>query len=1358
MRESFLKKYYLKDEKLAQRAKLEFYRAMSTNRMVAFVGSMATEAFGYGDWDRLAASFAKEALGAVQQAQADLKKKQADPRTHALGDQIADIKKQVESFHARSTNNQWPVQVGLSLVQELVARLPDTRPKGTYDWSLDNPQNLTQAMRANFAARFREPRSDWGVGESALEDTNALRRLWVDLGIRRFITTNYDFEIERLTMAPDCAWPDSPFDDLRAMRGSANENFSWDLGSGRIRRVFADGWAVESDLLNRERIDRMIEFAIGADDVDGHILHVHGRACDWRSMIVTHRDYDRLYRRNDLNRAPFEFAKRLMMGGNPILFVGLGMKEEDLNRDLREFISNNPYQRVAPTFLLWSSSDDTERQAAMRVKFLSELGVLTIFDGDLGEGADLLPTTAPKPTPDKVSLYQIDTEKAYAKVDTAKAPELKRLTQSVSSLAAGLAEKADPIINPALRHNQIGDAWRTMEGRIEAAAAAGQPVVLWDVVRKESPPPDTPPPLAPHWFSEIKTSQVLCVIGAQGAGKGSAARALTEASAAELGLRSRAHCMMINGCFSFDTDTVLDGIARFLSKTFATPYVDHQDHKRPLQSRSSFFEQLDLGRPAPDGVTALIVINGMERFIDTGGEPLSAELDELLAQARQSYDRAGGRDQPKVRWVIFGTERVRRYMGALGAKVCDFQHVPPSTTGGSKIPGKYLKAVWAGVEEMDVTMPAALRQEVERYEANRSGRISGDSIEMRAALFGELFHDHIFRALLARTCPDPDPALGREILKALAFIGIPIEFDVLDLMPALHGKPRLQEHLDALRAAQLVLTLESYRPPPDPSREETSPPNPRYALHRSLLTELRYRYGIPLSEAKLSTAFNMSLYVAQPIDGDIPDTDIHDDLGDAIDQLVGSYRLPDPGPKTVKDRAEALGVPETAYQGIFQGVAIACGASDQKDGWKDMERLCGPRHAQALRTALALVRSYYTTTGLLTLDTGARLLREGHDGVLLEHAERLDDLIDAYGKVCLARKAFQKILARRKLKFKVPDASHLSNIEPFYADELVWLHNELGVVRLAMGDLYEARRSFDQALLINRQWVERDERSHNWRRIRLNQITVDVEMGQIGLAKRKCEEIIQVSKAGVHLREDRLAVALATGLRGWCLHLRGQADRAIADYAPACEALSQLGEIRAQAYVERLYANALGMLNRPDERRSRLETALDLAQSAVQMDIVHRLQVTLAESYLFGSDTSSVQLRQRAHRHLDDALTYALHTQVHRVRCEASTVTAQARLGMADFDGALRYATDALMVATRYGMELRKVSLRALIAKIMAQRGHPVTAGHLARSCIKAATRQRYQTAIDEASRVIADIPQMSAAIMSSDRSGQRTF
>lgn len=121
-------------------------------------------------------------------------------------------------------------------------------------------------------------------------------------------------------------------------------------------------------------------------------------------------------------------------------------------------------------------------------------------------------------------------------------------------------------------------------------------------------------------------------------------------------------------------------------------------------------------------------------------------------------------------------------------------------------------------------------------------------------------------------------------------------------------------------------------------------------------------------------------------------------------------------------------------------------------------------------------------------------------------------------------------------------------------------------------------------------------------------------------------------------------------------------------------------------------------------------------------------------------------------------ISYALHTEVHRVRCEASMLTARIRLAMADFEGALRFATDAMMVASRYGMELRKISLRALIAEIMAARGHPVTAERLARTCIKMATRRRFQTAIDKASRVLAQLPKMSSAIVHSDHSGMRTL
>jgi hypothetical protein len=58
----------------------------------------------------------------------------------------------------------------------------------------------------------------------------------------------------------------------------------------------------------------------------------------------------------------------------------------------------------------------------------------------------------------------------------------------------------------------------------------------------------------------------------------------------------------------------------------------------------------------------------------------------------------------------------------------------------------------------------------------------------------------------------------------------------------------------------------------------------------------------------------------------------------------------------------------------------------------------------------------------------------------------------------------------------------------------------------------------------------------------------------------------------------------------------------------------------------------------------------------------------------------------------------------------------------------------------------------------MAARGDPVTAQKLALTAVNAASRQRFQTAIDRAERVLLDIPSLSAAIRSSDSSGRRKF
>ncbi|WP_066969554.1 SIR2 family protein [Rhizorhabdus dicambivorans] len=1369
---NYLKKYYLHDHKLAQRARLEFFRSLATGRMIAFVGSMATQAFGYGGWEQLRMTVS--ALGA--------------DASRVLADDV--MRGRIEKYERLSASSSWPVQVGMSIIEEALDEWREPLPEEfkrsvrADDWPLDQFETVREAVRVQLARRFREPRPHWRMqapdanGAGFDDMLNVPFALWHALGIRRFATPSYDFEIERVAMLADRISDSgrglSPFQTLVNLRNAANENFYWDLGSGRIRRVFSDGWAIESDLLNRERIDRMIEFAVGTDDVDGHVMHLHGRACNWRSMIVSQRDYDNLYRRNDLNRAPFEFAKRLMMGGNPILFVGLGMGEQELNSELQEFISNNPYQRVAPTFLLWSIKPKQlapEAVEAMRVDFLRRLGVLTIFDSDFETvagnpdgyvGQSRRYKRVSNGFAKNISMASLDRKARFKKADQSTGSDLAALRHCVALLAAGVAQGKNAFINPTVRERHIGSNWRSMEGRLRSAK--GKPVVLWAEYAVDNPE---------RWAIDdrmldrlkrhLPTDNMICIIGAQGCGKGNMARA-TVASAVELGLEGKEDGILINGGFTFDTDTILDGLSRFLSDKFGVPMVDGEGV--PLTSRQNFFTNLQLDQALANSgqPDALIVINGMERFFDTAGNPLSAELDQLLTLARGPRGAPRTSGTKRTYWVMFGTERVRKYVEKLGITVWDARDgVRPARLlqgADPAIPGCYFNSIWQGAKEQGIGMSPALRHAIDSYDANRSGRISGNLIDIRRTLFGILLDENILTTLLTkRGQNNPGIDTARNILKALAFIGLPVEEDVLRLMPALKAAGAgFSDALDALVEARLVLKLDGYRDAAAPGIE----PVPRFALHRLLLTELRYRYGIPLSEAKLSTAFNMSLYVAQPTDGDIPDNDIHDELGDAIDRLISSYRHQQKN--GLRKRARALGLTENAYRKLLGEVAMACGASEAAPKPLDIDLLCSARHARAIRTALALVRSYYSTTGLLTLDSGDRLIREGRDGVLLEHAERLDDLIDGYGKLSMAREALHaglcSVLKAPRNSDTIRELIHeqFGPAEPFYPDELVWLHNERGVVRLAMGDVYEARSSFDQAMLVNREWVERDDRAHNWRRIRLNQLTVDIERGEIGVAERKCEELIDLSQNG-QLREDKLATAIATGYLGWCRHLRGQADPALACYEEACGRLSELGEVRAQAYFERLRANAQGSALKPAaERRATLERALSLAQSGVQMDIVHRLQITLADTFLFDPEPTPPLQQKRAHRYLEEALTYAIHTDVHRVRCEASMVTARARLHMSDFEGALRYATDAMMIATRYGMELRKISLRALIAKIMAARGHPVTAEQLARTCIKMATRQRYQTAIHEAAQVITDIPRISAAISSSDASGRRNF
>jgi SIR2-like domain len=1346
---SYLKSYYLNDRKLAQRALLEFNRALNSGRVIAFTGAMTTQGFGYGDWVELSNRFATEFLGEVL----------ANDQSVIKSENLNSTKHRVVGW-ASAPHAPYDRRVALSMIGELVDQLDVAHPldakqkaKSGKDLELCGPRDAhssrLEKLELKLAQHFR------GTPEQLLyEPGAAIKSIWRDIGINRFATLNYDFELERLLMLTGKECEDAPFAKLSELH-EAGALF-WGKESSRISRILPNGRTVESDIVVRERVDRFIDFAVGSDDAEQHILHLHGRADDQKSMIFSYRDYDRHYRRSDMHRSPFEYGQRIMMGGNPILFIGLGMSEAEINRTLEDFISNSPYHRTAPTFLLWSSrwydassNNYNELDAAARENFridkLHRLGVLTIFDTDVFK-------------PDEIT--DLEWRDGSGPVDG-----LINLAKTCTAL---------PIAARAVGSREIhtGSRWRSMETRINGGGDG--PICMWNVANGSSSTSSSHEKTGIiAALNDQNKAIVTIATGPAGWGKGRLASGIAHDDSLVAPINKR---LFISAGFCFDSDSMLDAIARFLGSVSGNPY---NGHGADMISRRKFFE--DDAHYKVTKESAIIIVNGMERFFDSKGVPLSSELDDLLRilshkfgshkqKANATCARCpevvdGDAEIPAkpapeahvhVKWLFLGSDRFRFYAESVFKKVgVDWTTLIPakpfdkSRENGDppKLISAYLTDIAGKTGNIWKSLTATQKDAI--LSANETARNrTGEGLRASIDNLRRSFFDAYLEVDALKAADISNPTLAIEILRALAFIGLPGEQKVLEHVPRIRrlldkdGNKILNEHeqgeilrtLNSLLNAGLITKFAGFE---DYTASSDRPAPDRFGLHRALMTEMRFRLGLPLSEAKLSTSFNMSLYVAQPVDGFIPEPDIHDELGQLIDHLIGAYKDIDHGWGAPTERAKKVFEAHLGLQPVVDRLHYVDGASEV-DG---LHRFCHRDSVACLRAALAVMRGYYSTTGLLTLDKDDRLIRDDRDAILLEHAERIDCLIDGYGKMSCAR---DRLRAENQIEA-------YGDAEPFYPDELVWLHNERAVVRLAMGDLHESTRSFVQALSINKDHVEFGDTSHNWRRIRLNQLTAEIESANIYSAERIIREILEASnwqpddreakvdfsKLSRHSREEKLSIAIARGYQGMCSTLRGETLDAVDDLDFACELLRHLDEQRAFAYFGRLYSVALKNSGQVKASEDVLDLAIDAAQSTKQMDLVHRSHI-LKYAPKMSDVTLTESERQNATRAISDALEYAVATGTHRVRTEASAGMAKAKRASGDQEVAMQYAADAITIATRFGLKLRMIAYRVQLGEILYARGDPKTGRELVRSAVKSANRIGYQRAVDAGQTALA--------------------
>jgi hypothetical protein len=135
------------------------------------------------------------------------------------------------------------------------------------------------------------------------------------------------------------------------------------------------------------------------------------------------------------------------------------------------------------------------------------------------------------------------------------------------------------------------------------------------------------------------------------------------------------------------------------------------------------------------------------------------------------------------------------------------------------------------------------------------------------------------------------------------------------------------------------------------------------------------------------------------------------------------------------------------------------------------------------------------------------------------------------------------------------------------------------------------------------------------------------------------------------------------------------------------------------------------------------------------MDMAYHARI-VAVHESWQANPADAEARRRAVFELTHALTYASTMDLHRLRVEAGLYLARLMVDGGDYESALEHATDALSVAARNGLTLRKISLRIEIGHILILRGDKKSGGALIAGAVETAERFGYQRAVEIAHRI----------------------
>jgi tetratricopeptide (TPR) repeat protein len=572
-------------------------------------------------------------------------------------------------------------------------------------------------------------------------------------------------------------------------------------------------------------------------------------------------------------------------------------------------------------------------------------------------------------------------------------------------------------------------------------------------------------------------------------------------------------------------------------------------------------------------------------------------------------------------------------------------------------------------------------------------------------------------------------AFQRSLLWHIAVIGQPVSVDVLETMPMLREfytpaagsasdfkRTKFQNFIRAgislLEQRCLIFRLYPRATEAEKPDSEDKKKRFRYAMHSQMQRHIFRTMHAPFIEFATADQFAVTLFVSQPNDVPRLTRQAYRDLHRTVAAMIGYPEA---------ESAPGLAPSWPAMPAIEGPPSSTQVALDPKI------EITLKQRSELLHAALGIMRSVYSLSTAARAELVPSMEQSRQlDVIATESIKRLN-LSDSETGTETNAEAEEK---------KVP--------RPFYAEDIVWLYNECGVLSYAQGRMPESIGLFERANEAATK-IEPDESGAIRTRVALNRVMADIDRGRLAAAEATLLRIIDIKD------EHRAITCIANGLLGLVEHLRGRFDTAGTRYRAALEdgkdgskGLITLQKSRAASIISRGYGDLYRTLRDHKSARDMLRQSLTLAIEGGHEDIRHQaqlanLRLTLAEAKV-GGHAALTPIGTQMHAELDVIEDYARIMGMPRLQCEAYAIRTELHQYGGDLKGAASVASQGLTLAATHDLRLRKTRFLLRLAEIYDARGQTEECRPLVMAAFDLAREIDYHSAREQGQKLYARI------------------